>query len=54
MTPGIAVAFDNNGIPQNGTTAFIPLTADVSVTLADTDTGESRTVTITQQTGFIP
>jgi len=54
MTPGEAVAFDNNGIPQQGISAFTPLTNDVSITLADTYTGESRSVTITQQTGFIP
>jgi prepilin-type N-terminal cleavage/methylation domain-containing protein len=54
MTPGEAVAFDNNGIPQQGISAFTPLTNDVSITLADTYTSESRSVTITQQTGFIP
>ena len=54
ISAGIAVAFDNNGIPQKGISAFTPLTNDVSITLADTATGESRTITITQQTGFIP
>jgi prepilin-type N-terminal cleavage/methylation domain-containing protein len=54
MTPGEAVAFDNNGIPQQGISAFSPRTNNVSITLADTYTGESRSVTITQQTGFIP
>jgi prepilin-type N-terminal cleavage/methylation domain-containing protein len=54
ISPGIAVAFDNNGIPQKGISAFTPQTTNVSISLADTDTGESRSVTITQQTGFIP
>lgn len=54
MTSAAAVAFNNNGIPLQGTAAFSPLTANVSITLADTATGESRSVTITQQTGFIP
>jgi prepilin-type N-terminal cleavage/methylation domain-containing protein len=54
MTPGTAVAFDNNGIPQLGISAFSPQTANVTITLDDSDTGETKTVTITQQTGFIP
>lgn len=54
ITADVAVAFDNNGIPQQGTTTFAPLSANFFITLADSDTGESRTVTITQQTGFIP
>jgi prepilin-type N-terminal cleavage/methylation domain-containing protein len=53
-TPGTAVAFDNNGIPQLGISAFSPQTANVTITLDDSDTGETKTVTITQQTGFIP
>ncbi len=54
ITAGAAVAFDNNGIPQQGTTAFTPLTTNYTITLADNETAETRTVTITQQTGFIP
>jgi prepilin-type N-terminal cleavage/methylation domain-containing protein len=54
LTPGTAVAFDNNGIPQLGISAFSPQTANVTITLDDSDTGETKTVTITQQTGFIP
>lgn len=54
MTPGEAVAFDNMGIPQKGTSSFTPQTSNVSINLADSDTGETKTVTITQQTGFIP
>ena len=32
----IAVAFDNNGIPQKGISAFTPQTTNVSINLADT------------------
>jgi prepilin-type N-terminal cleavage/methylation domain-containing protein len=54
LTAGPAVSFDTNGIPYQGTTSFSALTADLVITLADTSTGETRTITITQQTGFIP
>ena len=54
LTAGAAVAYDTNGTPYQGTTSFSALTADFVVTLSDPATGETRTINITQQTGFIP
>jgi type II secretory pathway pseudopilin PulG len=54
MTSGDAVAFANNGTPLQGATAFVPLTADFEIVLKDNITNETRKITITEQTGFIP
>lgn len=47
------VSFDNRGIPSSDTSGTSPLNADLSIVVSNNH-GESLTVSITKNTGFIP